>query len=230
MTTLDPWPVVRRLGSRDVHAWLSKLSATARLVGAVIVGAVVGIAVAVATDPPLGVLAGIAATETFFVIEGWLVLWPMNADATQRNVGREDLRPLADELVVVAVAVCGLVAIVVLLLRHKAIYEIPAAAVALGGVFMAWAALHLMYATRYAHFYYARPPAGGIDFNSDEPPAYRDFLYFSHNLGMTYQVSDTAVSSSMIRATVLRHSLLSYVFGTSILATTVNLVTGIVTG
>ena len=71
---------------------------------------------------------------------------------------------------------------------------------------------------------------GGIDFNSDDEPAYRDFLYFSYNLGMTYQVSDTAVSSSAIRGVVLRHCLLSYVFGTVILATTINLVTGIVTG
>lgn len=67
-------------------------------------------------------------------------------------------------------------------------------------------------------------------FNSKQPPAYRDFLYFSYNLGMTYQVSDTSVTSATIRAVVLRHCLLSYVFGTSILATTINLVTGIVTG
>ena len=94
---------------------------------------------------------------------------------------------------------------------------------------MLWAGLHLMYATRYAHLYYT-PTPGGIDFNSDDAPAYRDFLYFSYNLGMTYQVSDTAVSSSAIRAVVLRHCVLSYVFGTVILATTINLVTGIVTG
>ncbi len=75
-----------------------------------------------------------------------------------------------------------------------------------------------------------RTSTPGIDFNSDDPPAYSDFLYFSYNLGMTYQVSDTDVSSSLIRRVVLRHSLLSYVFGASILATTINLVTGIVTG
>ena len=60
------------------------------------------------------------------------------------------------------------------------------------------------------------------------PPAYRDFLYFSYNLGMTYQVSDTGVSSRTIRAVVLRHCLLSYAFGTVILATTINVVAGIV--
>ena len=89
--------------------------------------------------------------------------------------------------------------------------------------------LHLMYAVRYAHLYYGAP-AGGIDFNSDEPPSYRDFFYFSYNLGMTYQVSDTDVSSSELRAVALRHCLLSYVFGTVILAATINLVAGIVAG
>ncbi len=38
------------------------------------------------------------------------------------------------------------------------------------------------------------------------------------------------VSTSRIRAVALRHCLLSYVFGASILATTINLVAGIVTG
>ncbi|AWW36880.1 membrane protein [Streptomyces sp. AS58] len=206
-------------------SWLP-LSAVPRLSGAVALGAVVGAVVGLATDTPLGVLAGIAAMETSFVVAGWFVLWPMNAVATRRNAGREDFRPLAEELVVIAAALCGLAGIVVLLLGHS---DTAHAATALGGVFMAWSALHLMYATRYASTYYVTP-AGGIDFNSPHPPAYRDFLYFSYNLGMTYQVSDTDVSSSAVRAMVLRHSLLSYVFGTSILATAINLVAGIVTG
>ncbi len=47
---------------------------------------------------------------------------------------------------------------------------------------------------------------------------------------MTYQVSDTSVSDPTIRAVALRHCLLSYVFGTVILATAINLVLGMVTG
>ncbi len=43
------------------------------------------------------------------------------------------------------------------------------------------------------------------DFNSEQLPEYRDFFYFSYNLGMTYQVSDTNVSSTRIRSVVLRH-------------------------
>ncbi|MFD0548398.1 DUF1345 domain-containing protein [Streptomyces rectiviolaceus] len=187
-----------------------------------------GVAVGALTNAPLGILAGIAAAETLFVVAGWIVLWPMDAATTHRNVRREEFRPVTEELVVVGAALCGLIGIVVLLLLGDSGMGHAAAATALGGVFMAWAALHLMYATRYAYLYYLAP-TGGIDFNSDDPPAYSDFLYFSFNLGMTYQVSDTGVSSSTIRAVVLRHCLLSYVFGASILATTINLVAGIVT-
>ena len=43
-----------------------------------------------------------------------------------------------------------------------------AAAIAPAGVFMVWAGLHLMYATRYAHLYYGGAE-GGIDFNSHGP-------------------------------------------------------------
>lgn len=53
---------------------------------------------------------------------------------------------------------------------------------------------------------------------------------FSYNLGMTFQVSETTVSTTEIRAVVLRHCVLAYLFGTVILAATINLVAGIVTG
>ncbi|MGW3953201.1 DUF1345 domain-containing protein [Streptomyces sp. NPDC004752] len=204
------------------------LSAVSRLFGSMAAGAAVGVVVGVLTDLPLGVLAGIGATEATFVVAGWFVLWPMDAEQTHRNIGREDFRPVLEELVVVTAALCGLLGIVLLLVFGRSADGHAAAAGALCGVFMAWAALHLMYATRYAHLYCTA--SGGIDFNSDEPPAYRDFLYFSYNLGMTYQVSDTSVSSSTIRAVALRHCLLSYVFGTGILATVINLVVGIVSG
>ncbi|MET8855630.1 DUF1345 domain-containing protein [Streptomyces sp. NPDC004579] len=205
------------------------LDAVPRLVISLILGAAVGLAVGFSNDVFLGSLAGIAATELFFVLAGWVVLWPMGAEATRASACREDLRPLTDELVVVAVALCGLGAIALLLLRGGGSDRGDAVAVtALCGVFLAWAALHLMYATRYAYLYY--DGNGGIDFNTDDPPAYRDFFYFSYNLGMTYQVSDTSVSSAQIRAIVLRHCLLSYVFGTSILATAINVVVGLVSG
>ncbi|HZE41380.1 MAG TPA: DUF1345 domain-containing protein [Stackebrandtia sp.] len=201
------------------------LSAVQRLAGALISGAVIGVVVGMTTNGPFGILSGIAAAGAVFVVSGWIVLWPMDAAATRRNAGREDLRPVLEEIVLVIAALSGLIGIVLLLIFGDAGTGPAAPAVALSGVFMAWGALHLMYGSRYAHLYYTRPE-GGIDFNTDDPPSYRDFFYFSYNLGMTYQVSDTNVSTTRIRAMVLRHTLLSYVFGTGILASAINLVAG----
>lgn len=186
--------------------------------GAALLGATAG------TAP--GMLVGVAVAGTCFVGTGWLALWPMDADTTRRNLYREDFRPHIDEAVIVVVALLGLSGIVGLLLVGGANAAVWPQAVAVVGVFMAWASLHLMYATRYAFIYYTVGELGGIDFNTDELPTFRDFLYFSYNLGMTYQVSDTGVRSSAIRSIVLRHCLLAYVFGTAILATVINLVVG----
>ncbi|GAB3926740.1 hypothetical protein GCM10011575_08300 [Microlunatus endophyticus] len=199
-------------------------SALLRLFGAVLIGLVVGFVVGASSGAPLGVLSGIAVGELSFVGSGWLALWSMDADQTRAHAGREDFRPVIDEVVIVCVTLGGLAAIVLLLTVGSSANRVVVAAVALTGVFMSWATLHLMYAVRYAYVFYGS--GGGIDFNNDVDPSYSDFFYFSYNLGMTYQVSDTAVSSRAIRAVVLRHALLSYVFGVVILATTINLVFG----
>jgi len=78
---------------------------------------------------------------------------------------------------------------------------------------------------RYAHLFYL--DGGGIDFHSEEFPHYRDFAYVAFTLGMTYQVSDTNLTSKRIRSTALRHALISYVFGIAVIAVTINVVAGL---
>jgi len=68
---------------------------------------------------------------------------------------------------------------------------------------------------------------GGINFNQKERPAFLDFAYLAFTIGMTYQVSDTNLESTQIRSAAFRHALLSFVFGSMILATMVNLVAGL---
>jgi uncharacterized membrane protein len=46
-------------------------------------------------------------------------------------------------------------------------------------------------------------------------------------VGMTYQVSDTEIGLTSIRATVLRQALLSYLLGAVVLAVTINLIAGL---
>ena len=89
-----------------------------------------------------------------------------------------------------------------------------------------WAVIHTVFALRYARIYYTGPD-GGANFHQEEPPCYSDFAYLAFTIGMTYQVSDTELNTKGFRRNVLRHSLLSYLFGTVIVALTINLVAGL---
>jgi len=90
-------------------------------------------------------------------------------------------------------------------------------------VAVSWLVLHTLFTLRYALLYYTGNN-GGIDFNQKAAPRYTDFAYLAFTIGMTFQVSDTDLSTHTIRATALRHALLAYLFGSLILAATVNLV------
>jgi uncharacterized membrane protein len=206
-------------------------SAKPRLFIALLLGAAAS-AVGSRTGAASGVLIGVATAGVVLVGLGWLVLWPMDSVATRAHVGTEDVSPPVGDVLIVGIPMAGLVAIAALLVGGGEKAGSWAAAVAVLGVFMSWAALHLMFATRYAHLYFTGEAAGGIDFDEGKGgyvPRFSDFLYFSYNLGMTYQVSDTGVTDPTIRRFVLGHCLLSYVFGTAILATTINLVVGALT-
>jgi uncharacterized membrane protein len=85
---------------------------------------------------------------------------------------------------------------------------------------------------RYARAFYApavaKKPA--VDFNEDDPPTYADFAYLAFTIGMTFQVSDTSITTKPVRHIALRHALLSYLFGAVILAVAINLVASLLSG
>ena len=167
--------------------------------------------------PPIGWITGGAA----YLVWMWITLWPMDAPTTAKHAVREDPGRAAMDVLVLTAAVASLAA-VALLLTSSGPNPDARAALSVGSVAVAWAAVHTTFAVRYARLYYAGPD-GGIDFNSDEPPAYTDFAYLAFTIGMTFQVSDTAIRAKAIRATALRHALLSFLFGTVIIATMINL-------
>jgi uncharacterized membrane protein len=100
-------------------------------------------------------------------------------------------------------------------------------AAGIGTIVVSWAVVHTVFTLRYAALYYTGRN-GGIDFNEDDKPNYADFAYLAFTIGMTYQVSDTDLQTKTIRHTALRHALLSYLFGTVIIAATINVVAGLV--
>ena len=158
----------------------------------------------------------------------WIVISGFDSAQTESHASREEpSRSVADGLVLL-LGVASLASVAFVLIPAASAEGVQRgllAALALVSVALSWVLLHTLFTLRYARLYYRGD--GGIDFNQSEKPRYSDFAYFAFTLGMTFQVSDTNISSSEIRSTVLRHALLSFVFGSVILATTINLVAGL---
>jgi uncharacterized membrane protein len=149
-----------------------------------------------------------------------------DARATAQRATVTDPDRALTDLLLLSAAVASLVAVGFVLVRtgqQHGTQELLRVGLGLVSVVLSWALVHTVFTLRYAQLYYAGDD-GGIDFNQADPPTYADFAYLAFTIGMTFQVSDTSLRSRVIRRTALRHALLSYLFGTGILATTINLV------
>ena len=192
-------------------------------------GVGVGLATGVLSQRwPVGLLAVVIVTAASYVLWAVAVLWRMDPERTKEHAGEADVDDEIGDLVLLLILTASLTSIGILLLSANDADKASYAGMSLAAILATWALLHTMYAARYARIYYDDGP-GGIDFNDpDVDPRYSDFFYFSFNLGMTYQVSDTDVTSSRMRAEVLKHCLFSYIYGTVIIACTINLVINLV--
>ena len=97
---------------------------------------------------------------------------------------------------------------------------------ALAPVFVSWTLVHTVYTLKYARLYY-EGTRGGVSFNEDDLPKYRDFAYLAFTIAMTFQVSDTDLQSKPFRRTCLRHAWISFPLGAVIIAVSINLLAGL---
>jgi uncharacterized membrane protein len=195
------------------------------------VAVVLGVVVAIMVGNAYGwrfAVAGWVTAAGGYVVWTQLILRGMDAEETGRWATREDpTRWVADAVILSAsVASLGGVGYLVAAGSRSGAEAIQAAIVGILTVAASWFAVHTLYTVHYARLYYSGDP-GGIDFHDPEPPRFRDFLYVAFTVGMTYQVSDTEINLTSIRATVLRHALVSYLLGAVVLAVTINLIAGL---
>jgi uncharacterized membrane protein len=97
-------------------------------------------------------------------------------------------------------------------------------------ILLSWFFVHTIFALHYAHEYYGERRdgvIGGLNFPGDDDPDYWDFFYFSLVVGMTSQVSDVAITSKSIRRVATMHGALSFFFNVTVLALTINIVSGL---
>ena len=194
----------------------------------VILGGVGGIAaaalaVSVGASWSVAALCASDVAALVFVVSVWVTVAGADAGATARIARAEDASRAASEAVLVGAGTASLVAVAFTLGQagHAGAPERGLlTALALGSVALAWTSVHTVFVLRYARIYYS-PPQGGIDFHG-ETPDYRDFAYLGLTIGMTFQVSDTDLMAKRVRRVALHHALLSYVFGTGIVAITVS--------
>jgi uncharacterized membrane protein len=193
------------------------------------VGIPVGVAAALLTAWQAAVLVGWSAAVGTYLGRLWPRLWRHDAATTADHATQEDGSRVTSDLTLLATCLASLVAVALLLVETSSVDGATKAvftAVGVVSVLLSWTLVHTIFTLRYARLYY-EGPLGGIDFHDDEPPTYHDFAYLGFTVGMTYQVSDTEVNDRAIRATILRHALLSFLFGTTIIALTINVVAGL---
>ncbi|HTH28507.1 MAG TPA: DUF1345 domain-containing protein [Sphingobium sp.] len=176
----------------------------------------------------LALMAGFDLAALAFV--GSLGSLYRHDQARMRSHAREND---ANRVVMLVVTVIVLLVLMVLIASELAQRQAPSApmiALILATLALAWVFSNIVYALHYAYLYYSSDADGrdrrGIDFPGTDEPDYWDFTYFAFTLGMTFQTSDTGISSRAVRQTVTFHCLAAFVFNLGILAFTINVLGG----
>lgn len=204
------------------------MTAHKRLIAGAAVTALAMAVLPVAALPARLLLAWDLGAGTFLVLI-WTMMLRSSHDDIQRRADLEDAGAIAVLILTVASAIASLVAIIVELRGlHAAVGSggqdaSCGLALAIVTVLVSWAFVHTIFALHYAHdFYTGRPDRGGLAFPGTSKPDYLDFAYFSFTMGAASQTSDVSITSSRMRRFVLVHTILSFLFNTTVLALAVN--------
>jgi uncharacterized membrane protein len=205
--------------------------------GRLLISAAVGIVSTVLTpsgEVPLRVRAvvGWDAGALLFAALSWVMISRASAAETKKRAALEDPGRRLVFVIALASSLFSLFAAVVVMRQvrtlapgHVQIWT----GLALAAVALSWVVTHTAFTLRYAHLYYRRHATKQcFEFPRTEAPSDVDFAYFAFTIGMSFQVSDVVVASCHARRAVLIHALISFVYNTTILALTLNLVTAAV--
>jgi uncharacterized membrane protein len=206
-------------------------SGRTRVLSAALIGAAVAFVLAWFVPWQLTVLVGWDVMAILVVVSVWAAIGGFTPEETREFALREDNSRAGTQFLLLGAALVSLVGVVFAFLKANETGHPHELLLEGGGVITivcSWALVHTVFALRYAHVYYT-DPKGGIDFKSGgaEHPDYLDFAYTAFTIGMTFQVSDTDITQRAMRHQVLRHALISFLFGAVILATMVNVLAGL---
>lgn len=100
-------------------------------------------------------------------------------------------------------------------------------------LFTTWMQLHVGFSFYYAKHYFELNPLPAADgpnpqgfvFAGSDEPVFSDFLYVAFAVGLTYAMSDVNLEDFRLRRTVLFHSIISFLFYSTVISAILNLMT-----
>ena len=181
-----------------------------------------------------GLLGWCVALTVYLSLAWWLCV-RFDAERTRGRAQSQDQPGGMLLLIMLIVTAACVAAIASLLQKSKALsggeqfMHVGLAVVALA---LSWFFIQTIFTFHYAHLYYHEeqrnePDGPGLQFPGGLDPDYFDFLYYSHVVGMTSQVSDVQVTSREMRRLTLVHGVLSFGFNMLIVALSINVVAGL---
>jgi uncharacterized membrane protein len=110
--------------------------------------------------------------------------------------------------------------------KKQGIETVPLILAGLGAL-LGWFVLHTVMAFHYADIHYFDDPdiqgdEKDLEFPGHGQPGAWDFLYYSFVVGMTCQVSDVQVRTTVMRRATILHGVVSFFFNTVFIAMAVN--------
>jgi len=201
-----------------------------RLLLALLTGAALAVLIP-NTGPVTRSLIGWDTGAALWLITLWRMMATTSVSELRLKAAQQDESGSVILLVMVAAATASLAGIVAELSRARESVH-PAAdlvLIPLCTIVLSWLSMHAIFATHYAHLYYAGTgddgeAGAGLLFPEKSPaPSYMEFIYFSFCIGMTYQVSDVMAVTRDFRRLITLHGVLSFFYNTFILALAVGL-------
>ncbi|MET8835107.1 DUF1345 domain-containing protein [Micromonospora sp. NPDC004540] len=207
---------------------LERLLSVRRALWALAAGVIAGTATALAGAPELTPLVTWTIAAGTILVWVWRVCWSASPERTEELAEAERHSRSTDTAILIA-CVISIAAVAEALVRASDEQDITAVALVIlsvVAVVLAWALVNTVFAFKYARLYYLDED-GGFDFKRDDGPTYADFAYVAFTVGMSFAPGENEPTSNRMRRVALGHALLSYAFGTGILAVAINLVTNL---
>ncbi|HEX7455623.1 MAG TPA: DUF1345 domain-containing protein [Gallionella sp.] len=204
-----------------------------RLIGAIVAGIAVGLALPLQWHTVVRTLIGWNVTVwLYLVLMAWLMMRASHVRV--RNIAEQEDQSAGVILAIMSIA--AIVSIAAIILELSTVRGLPFSLrlshYAFTGVTIlgSWFLVATLFTFHYARIFYRSPiERRALAFPEKEAnPNYWDFLYFSFTIAVAAQTSDVIIMSHSMRKIVLAQSILSFLFNVAILGLSINIAASLV--